>query len=278
MIERRRLVRFAVISVVAAIATIGLKAGAYLLTGSIALLSDALESLVNLVAALAALVALWVAARPADKEHTYGHTKAEYFSSGFEGALILVAAVSILVAATRRLLEPHGLADPALGLAITGIAALLNFGVAQVLLRAGDPRCSDLAQAVADLASPTGQWPEAIHPRTLGGCMGDGQHVWAAAEWLLYLRNAFVREEQDRLVLGGGIPPAWLAGETPCSFGPTPTPCGDVSINIRPSGGRVEVAWDGKWRGQSPPIDVRLPGFAASTAVAGQQHLVLERG
>jgi cation diffusion facilitator family transporter len=137
VIERRGLVRFAVISVIAAVATIGLKAAAYLLTGSIALLSDALESLVNLVAALAALVALWVAARPADREHTYGHTKAEYFSSGFEGALILVAAVSILAAATRRLLEPQGIADPALGLAITAIASLLNFGVAQVLLRAG---------------------------------------------------------------------------------------------------------------------------------------------
>jgi cation diffusion facilitator family transporter len=137
VIERRGLVRFAVISVIAAVATIGLKAAAYLLTGSIALLSDALESLVNLVAALAALVAIWVAARPADREHTYGHTKAEYFSSGFEGALILVAAVSILAAATRRLLEPQGIADPALGLAITAIASLLNFGVAQVLLRAG---------------------------------------------------------------------------------------------------------------------------------------------
>ncbi|MEZ0334672.1 MAG: cation diffusion facilitator family transporter, partial [Gemmatimonadales bacterium] len=129
--------RFAVISVVTALATIALKAGAYLLTGSIALLSDALESLVNLVAALAALVALWVAARPADKEHTYGHTKAEYFSSGFEGALILVAAVSILVAAARRLLAPQPIEDPAVGLAITAVASLLNFGVAQVLLRAG---------------------------------------------------------------------------------------------------------------------------------------------
>ena len=89
------------------------------------------------MAALAALVALWVAARPADEEHTYGHTKAEYFSSGFEGALILVAAVSILVAATRRLFEPQPIADPALGLSITAIATLLNFGVAQVLLRAG---------------------------------------------------------------------------------------------------------------------------------------------
>ena len=120
MIERHGLVRFAYISVIAALATISLKAAAYLLTGSIGLLSDALESLVNLVAALVALVALWVAARPEDKEHTYGHTKAEYFSSGFEGALILIAAASILVAAGRRLLEPQPIVDPAVGLAMTG--------------------------------------------------------------------------------------------------------------------------------------------------------------
>ncbi len=137
MTERPGLMRFAVVSVLAALATIALKTGAYLLTGSIGLLSDALESLVNLVAALVALVALWVAARPADEEHTYGHTKAEYFSSGFEGALILIAAVSILIAAANRLLEPQQILDPALGLAITGLASLLNFGVARVLLRAG---------------------------------------------------------------------------------------------------------------------------------------------
>ncbi len=137
MTERPGLMRFAVVSVLAALATIALKTGAYLLTGSIGLLSDALESLVNLVAALVALVALWVAARPADEEHTYGHTKAEYFSSGFEGALILIAAVSILIAAAGRLLEPQPILDPALGLAITGLASLLNFGVARVLLRAG---------------------------------------------------------------------------------------------------------------------------------------------
>jgi cation diffusion facilitator family transporter len=135
--ERAGLVRFAVLSLVAALATIALKGGAYLLTGSIGLLSDALESLVNLVAALVALVALWVAARPADDEHTYGHTKAEYFSSGFEGSLILLAAASILVAGIDRLLEPRPIVDPALGLGITALASMLNLGVARVLLRAG---------------------------------------------------------------------------------------------------------------------------------------------
>lgn len=137
MNERAGLERFALLSLVAALATMALKGGAYLLTGSIGLLSDALESLVNLVAALVALVALWVAARPEDKEHTYGHTKAEYFSSGFEGGLILLAAASILVAAVRRLLEPQPITSPALGLGITALASLLNLGVALVLLRAG---------------------------------------------------------------------------------------------------------------------------------------------
>ena len=137
MIPPGGLLRFALISVVAAVTTIALKGGAYLLTGSIGLLSDALESLVNLVAALVALVALSVAARPADDEHAYGHTKAEYFSSGFEGALILVAAVSIVVAAGRRLMVPVPIVDPGIGLAITALASVINFGVARILSEAG---------------------------------------------------------------------------------------------------------------------------------------------
>jgi cation diffusion facilitator family transporter len=137
MIERRGLLRFAVLSVVAAVATIGLKTAAYAITGSIGLLSDALESLANLVAALVALYALWVAARPADEEHTYGHTKAEYFSSGFEGLLIVAAAVAIVVAAVRRFIEPQPIQDPALGLAVNALASVVNLGVARVLLRVG---------------------------------------------------------------------------------------------------------------------------------------------
>ena len=137
MNARPRLLRYAVISVLAALATIGLKGGAYLLTGSIGLLSDALESLVNLVAAVAALFALSVAARPADQEHTYGHTKAEYFSSGFEGLLILIAAASIVAAAVDRLFDPQPIEAPGLGLAITALASLINFGVARLLAQAG---------------------------------------------------------------------------------------------------------------------------------------------
>jgi cation diffusion facilitator family transporter len=137
MIERRGLLRFALLSVVAAVVTIGLKTAAYVITGSIGLLSDALESLANLVAALVALYALWVAARPPDEEHTYGHTKAEYFSSGFEGLLIVAAAVGIVVAAVRRFIEPQPIQDPALGLLTNALASVVNLAVARVLLRVG---------------------------------------------------------------------------------------------------------------------------------------------
>jgi cation diffusion facilitator family transporter len=133
----RSLTRFAWLSIGAATATIALKAVAFTLTGSVGLLSDALESGVNLVAAVVALVALSVAARPADDQHYYGHSKAEYFSAGIEGAMILAAAVAIVLSATARLLHPRPLEQVGPGLAISVAAALLNGTVASVLLRAG---------------------------------------------------------------------------------------------------------------------------------------------
>ena len=128
---------YAVLSIAAAVLTIGLKVGAYLLTGSVGLFSDAAESLVNLVAAAAALWALTVALRPPDEEHTFGHNKAEYFSSGLESALIIIAAVWICVTAWGRLMDPQPLQNVGLGLSVTLVAAALNGGVALVLLRAG---------------------------------------------------------------------------------------------------------------------------------------------
>jgi cation diffusion facilitator family transporter len=135
--ERPSLRRYALLSVVAALLTIALKGGAYFLTGSIGFLSDALESFVNLVAALVALLALAVAARPADEEHAYGHTKAEYFSSGFEGALIVAAAASIVVVAIGRLIDPRPIQEPTLGLALNAAAGVVNLVVARILYRAG---------------------------------------------------------------------------------------------------------------------------------------------
>ncbi len=128
---------YAYLSIAAAVVTIGLKLGAYLLTGSIGLLSDAIESLVNLVAAIVALWALTYAAKPADAEHTFGHSKAEYFSSGAEGALIVVAAVSIAVEAWQRLQHPEPLTQLGLGLVLSLLATAVNGGVAVVLLKAG---------------------------------------------------------------------------------------------------------------------------------------------
>jgi cation diffusion facilitator family transporter len=130
------LTRFAWLSIATAVLTISLKALAYLLTGSVGLLSDALESVVNLVAAIGALVALTVAERAPDEEHAYGYEKAEYFASGLEGALIFVAAVSIVVAAIPRLLAPQPIEDVGLGLAVSTLASLLNGGVAWRLFRA----------------------------------------------------------------------------------------------------------------------------------------------
>jgi cation diffusion facilitator family transporter len=135
--DRRFLTRYAWLSAAAAVLTIALKAAAYWLTGSVGLLSDAMESLVNLAGALMALAMLTVAARPADEDHAYGHSKAEYFSSVLEGMLILLAAVSIAVAATRRLIEPRPLEQLGLGLAVSVVASGVNLAVALVLLRAG---------------------------------------------------------------------------------------------------------------------------------------------
>ena len=128
---------YVTLSIGAAILTIALKFGAYLLTGSVGLFSDAAESVVNLIAALVALWALTLAERPPDEEHAFGHSKAEYFSSGLEGALILVAAVSIGVAAWNRLLAPQPLDHVGLGLLLTLVASGINGSVALILLRAG---------------------------------------------------------------------------------------------------------------------------------------------
>src|SRR5215831_19337877 len=134
---RSSLVRFAWLSIAAAIATMALKAAAYVLTGSIGLLSDAFESLVNLVGAIMALWMLTVAARPADEGHRYGHGKAEYFSSFFEGSLIFAAAVGIGIAAVQRLFEPRPLEQVGRGLVVSIAASLINLAVAVVILRAG---------------------------------------------------------------------------------------------------------------------------------------------
>lgn len=116
----------------------------------------------------------------------------------------------------------------------SGINVYLTLHVAQALLRAGDSRFADLIREAGRLASPTGHWPEAVHPHTGGGCMGDGHHAWAAAEWIAMMRSCFVREEQDTLVLASGILPEWLTAGHGISFGPTPTRFGTITVSVTP--------------------------------------------
>ncbi len=123
------------ISIAVAIATIALKAGAWWITDSVSLLSDALESLVNLAGAMFALAMVTIAARPPDEDHPYGHHKAEYFSSGFEGVLIFIAALGIIWAAVQRLIHPQPLQALGIGIVLTVLSSVLNGALAWTMLR-----------------------------------------------------------------------------------------------------------------------------------------------
>lgn len=141
------LTRYAWLSIAAAILTMGLKLLAWQLTGSVGLLSDALESLVNLGGAMMALMMLRIAMQPPDDDHAFGHSKAEYFSSGFEGMLIFIAGAAIIWQAVPSLLNPQPLQQAWLGLAVSAVAAVVNFLVAQILSRAGRKHRSITLQA-----------------------------------------------------------------------------------------------------------------------------------
>ena len=135
--KRDNLTRFAWLSVGAAILTISLKLGAYFLTDSVGLLSDALESLINLAAAVIALIMLKIAAAPPDDDHAFGHDKAEYFASGIEGTMIFVAAVSIGYTAVTRIMSPQPIEQVGWGLFISTIATIINLIVGRILIAAG---------------------------------------------------------------------------------------------------------------------------------------------
>jgi cation diffusion facilitator family transporter len=149
MKSRASLARFAWLSIGAAAATIALKSGAYILTGSVGLLSDAIESFVNLAGAVMALFMLTIAARPADEDHVYGHSKAEYFASVTEGILIVGAALGIISAAVERLLYPKAIEQLGLGLVVSIAASLINFFVSRILLKAGQEQHSISLEADA---------------------------------------------------------------------------------------------------------------------------------
>ncbi len=147
--KQRPLTQYAALSVAAAVLTFLLKLVAWKLTGSVSLLSDALESLANLAAALVALASLAVAVRPEDEEHAFGHSKAEYFAAGIEGALIMIAAVAIGWTAIERFFSPQALTQPVAGIAVSVLASLVNLWVARLLYKVGRERRSVALEADA---------------------------------------------------------------------------------------------------------------------------------
>lgn len=138
---------FALLSILAGVATFALKSAAYYLTDSVGMFSDAAESIINLLAAVTAFFSLWYASLPVDSSHTYGHEKIEYFSSGLEGMLVLIAAGGTAWYAVQRLIHPRELQELDLGLVISLSASLINLAVAQILLRVGKKRQSIVLEA-----------------------------------------------------------------------------------------------------------------------------------
>ncbi|MDO9508610.1 MAG: hypothetical protein Q7I97_04605 [Thermovirgaceae bacterium] len=160
----------------------------------------------------------------------------------------------------------------------SGINIYLTLDLAETLLRSGGDRYQELIRTVADLASPTGQWPEAIHPITLGGCMGDGQHGWASAEWAMMIRNLFVREEGETLVLGSGILPEWIETGSPIAFGPTSTPFGSIAVRFFKKDGKAyfEIVSDLS-NTPNPPKDIviKVPGYQKTSVADLDQKISL---
>jgi cation diffusion facilitator family transporter len=215
--DRSRLSRFAWLSIAAAVVTIALKIGAWRLTGSVGLLSDAMESFVNLAAAVMTLAMIAIAARPPDEEHAYGYGKAEYFSSGTEGALILVAAGGIVWAAVGRLLHPEPVERVGIGLGLSAGASLVNLAVARVLLATGR-RHHSIALEADGQHLMTDVWTSAGVILALGAVALTGwnrldplialavaaQIVWMGVSllrrsWLGLLDRALAPEELDAL-------------------------------------------------------------------------------
>jgi len=147
MMQRKNLSRYVWLSIAAAVVTIALKMAAYFYTGSVGLLSDALESIINLVAAIVALLIIKIAAAPPDDDHAFGHDKAEYFASGIEGTLIFVAAVGIVYTAVPRFFAPQPLESVGFGLIVSLVATLVNLFVGIVLIRVGKQHHSIVLEA-----------------------------------------------------------------------------------------------------------------------------------
>ncbi|HBG25520.1 MAG: hypothetical protein A2Y10_05300 [Planctomycetes bacterium GWF2_41_51] len=157
----------------------------------------------------------------------------------------------------------------------SGVNPYLTLHLAQVLMRAGDIRFVNLVKGIAALASPTAQWPEAANPRIGTGCMGDGQHIWASAEWIMMIINSFVLEEDKKLIIGKGVFPDWLKQGTKFSIGPVSTSFGPVNINFS-CDEKISVNWQGQWFAVEPKIEIAVPGYKNITSAAGKNNIELE--
>jgi hypothetical protein len=113
---------------------------------------------------------------------------------------------------------------------------------------------------MTELASPTGQWPEAVHPFTGGGCMGDGQHGWAAAEWVMIIRHLFLREEGEGLIIGSGLFKDWLNQDGELAFGPSPTPFGDLEVRIEKTAEALYLTLNGELKKSPLFMEAKIPG------------------
>ena len=161
----------------------------------------------------------------------------------------------------------------------SGLNPYLTLHLAQALLRAGDSRYYALMDRIAQMASPTGQWPEAIHPALGTGCMGDGEHVWAAAEWFMIVRNCFVREEfeERKLVLCSGLPHQWLSSVAKLSLGPTLTSFGKISVQVTVAADTITVSLDASWNGMPATMVVAIPSYQPVMVEPGQNSVQLSR-
>ncbi len=185
------------------------------------------------------------------------------------------------LAATADYLVNYCLHDDGFFLDIShsGINPYLTLHIAQILMQSGDLRFFRLVNKIADAASATGQWPEAIHPRSGGGCMGDGQHIWASAEWILMIRNCLVHEKlhDKELILGRGVIPQWLKKGTEISLGPAPTIWGTVHLDFLVSEHAIEVKCPGQWHNAPPAVYVQLPGYPRTKIPDKDSFIHLER-
>jgi hypothetical protein len=159
----------------------------------------------------------------------------------------------------------------------SGINPYLTLHLAQVLMRTGDSRFVRLVKSIAGLASSTGQWPEAINPRTGLGCMGDGQHIWASAEWIIMMIHSFIMEQEQKIVIGAGVFPDWLAEEKEISVGPVTTSRGDIKVKLFANEESITVEWDACWRSDTPEVEVKLPGCRPVTAAESETSIKMER-